>query len=214
MTRAEGCGTGCIRGAGANAGPGCSLTDLGAICTGPWSCAVGLARGAGITGVAVGCSIGCGPGGGTVETRMTCCITCGGGIGGCSTGAGVGNWVDSDSWEVDGSMSACLACTGCGKSRKGFDLSEGAGEGAGVLLLESIEERSLAISRSCSALVTRCCLSSHLVSASLALSASSWSRCASLACSSSGLHSKSAQSLMLNRRICWLRWQIMDYYSG
>lgn len=125
MTCAERCGTGCIAGAGANAGPGCSLTDLGAMGTGPWSCAVRFARGAGITGVVVGCSIGCGPVGGAVDTVMTCCLSCGGGIGQCTTGAGVGDdWVDSDSWEVDGNMSACLACTGCGKSRKGFDLSE------------------------------------------------------------------------------------------
>lgn len=128
----------------------------------PWSCAVGFARGAGITEVAVSCSIGCGPVGGAVETGMTFCHTCGGRIGRCTTGADVGDdWVDSDSWEVDGNMSACLARTGCGKSRKGFDLSEGAGEGAGVLLLESIEERSLAISRSCSAPATSCCLSSR-----------------------------------------------------
>lgn len=46
-------------------------------------------------------------------------------------------------------------CTGGGKSRKRFDLSESTDEveGAGVLLLESIDEQSLAISRSCSALV-------------------------------------------------------------
>lgn len=110
----EGCITGCIAGVGANAGPGCKLLD--AMGTGSWFRAVRFARGAGIAGIATDCSTGCGPVGGAVETGMTCCITCWGGMGRCVTGAGV----DSKGWDVDGSISICPACTGDGKSKKGF----------------------------------------------------------------------------------------------
>lgn len=62
-----------------------------------------------IARVAVGCSIDCDPGEGTVESGFTCCA-----------------WDEGDSWGVEGSVSVCLTCTGSGKSRKSFDLSEGA----------------------------------------------------------------------------------------
>lgn len=65
---------------GANARPGCSLTNLGAIGTGHWGCAVGPVRGA-------------------VEPGLTCCITGRGGIRGRAIGAGVEiNWVGSEDW--------------------------------------------------------------------------------------------------------------------
>lgn len=86
-----------------------SSVDLGAQETRFWS--QDIAR------VAVGCSIGCDPGEGTVESGFTCCT-----------------WVEGDSWGVKGSVSASLTCTGSGKCRKRFDLSEGAG-GAGVLVI-------------------------------------------------------------------------------
>lgn len=153
------------RGGGSvNAEAGGSPTDLGVMGTGPWSAAAGFAR----VRLTALCSFG--PVGGTVETGMTRCTLCGRGVCGVTPRVDFrGSWLDFGGWGVNGGMPACLACTGGDKPGKSFELSEGARKSGGIPPLESAEERSLAISRSCSASANGRSLSSFLESVSLAM---------------------------------------------